>query len=196
MAYILKYKPELFCETPVMLPTKCGGELKIAINDEMGNRIRETPWIPNTILDGGLTHFGQYDDWLKGLSIGSSGVGTTFGMTGLQGTALGTGNSPEEGVINTTGSAPNYEISTTEVVRLTNQSGTIQEVVIYPSSSDHSQAYSNSSIRVVISPGIPVTSGQTVDVWYKFIMYPLITDTTGTVDISGVLMIIQLGCVI
>jgi len=160
------------------------GEVRGIMRNPDGSVAQDTGWIKNQILDQGLFFMGQLSNWGTKGHIGSNASPTVVGgipgvNTGLNAWMAGSNSRTFiERTVQTV--APNYEGYDIYRYRFDagNGVGTIREFGIGP------YTYNTLTTRVLVTPEMPKSAVQVLDVYYKMTCYPDITEYTGTIDIN------------
>lgn len=163
-----------------------GGEFRFMRYNCMGQLNLDTGWEDNRIVDTGLNDLGGMpnpsNEVMGQAYIGTSGAATVDSMVQLS-AKIGTSVSYETAFRNSwnTG-APFYAKYRQDGFRFGpgNGVGTVQEAGVHPTDEDKMFA------RHVISPGITKAADETLDVHYRYAMYPDLTDTAGSTVIDGI----------
>lgn len=160
-----------------------GGEFRAILSNPDGSIAYDSGWEHNRIVDNGMLLYGSTGNVMVYNAIGDDGTATTDGMTAL-GNSLAWSNSP----IASTNSprpiaGPNYEYWTTKQYRYGAGSGTgtIREMSM-------GAAINGTDIfcRHVLLTPIVKSSVQTLDVYYKFTVWPSLIEQTGTTTIDSI----------
>jgi hypothetical protein len=160
------------------------GEIRGIMRNPDGSVAQDTGWIKNKILDQGLFWMGQMNNWGSKGHIGSDATPVVTGGipgadTGLRGwMAYVSGQTLIEKTAQPV--APTYEGY--DIYRYRFNAGvgvgTVREFGISPYSTN------NLTTRVLVTPEMPKSAVQVLDVYYKMTCYPDLTEYTGTIDIN------------
>lgn len=170
----------------ISLHTKSEGFYKLETLDANGNITRSTEWIPNLILDQGLLRMGANSDYLNVCSVGSGTAVPQPSNTSLQ--AKIAQSSAVSNVVNgAQAEAPYYAYSRRT---FTFTAGSVVDLVgelAVGWGGNAGQLFSRALVRNAngTPQAIPVLADETLRVTYEHRYYPMITDTTGVLDISG-----------
>lgn len=162
------------------------GEVRFVRRNCMGQVNYDSGWVPNRWLDQGMdTWATQSGGLFRTISLGDSNAAIVDTQDSLQGTHIGysQGLGPGDGITNL-GSTPNWESTYNRVFRTTPGQvvGTVREAVF---THVWAPAGSNANVRVLVSPEIIMAADETLDVYYKWTMWPPITDSDKEVVIDG-----------
>lgn len=169
---------------PEMKMGSIGGEFRLVLYNSDGSVERDTGWFSNRIVDRGLEMYGLIptgdNNWYSWNVIGDSGIATDDNMTQLGNELARVGGSS---VTSVQPVAPNYEFSSTRRYRYeaTVGTGTIREVGMEATNAG------GLFCRHVVSPEITKSDTQILDVYYKFTVWPGLTETTGQTTIDGII---------
>jgi hypothetical protein len=180
MAHIRKYR-DLEALTRVHLaPMRVGGEWRGILRNSMGGMAYDTGWFPNTILDVGLTQLGQQTVPFSRFHIGDSSTAVNVTQTALLGWLAQSGTAAASDV-NATSGSPNYILDTIRAKRFDAGvgTGTVREF-----GAGYSSSNVNLTVRSLVSPEFVKASDQILDVYYRFYVYPDLTDATGQITIT------------
>ena len=170
----------------INLHTDSKGFYSLEVLDASGNVTRSTDWMPNLILDQGLLRMGANNDYLNVCSVGS-GVSTPQpSNTSLQ--AKIAQSSTVSNVVNgAQAEAPYYAYSRRTFTFVAGSvAGLVGELAV-GWGGNAGQLFSRALVRDANgSPqGIPVLADETLRVTFEHRYYPMTTDTTGVLTISG-----------
>lgn len=170
----------------IKLHTQSEGHYKLETLDDNGNITRSTEWMPNLILDQGLLRMGANSDYLNVCSVGS-GVSTPQpSNTSLQ--AKIAQSSTASAVVNgAQAEAPYYAYSRRTFTFLAGSVvGLVGELAV-GWGGNAGQLFSRALVRNAngMPQAIPVLADETLRVTYEHRYYPLLTDTTGVLEITG-----------
>jgi len=170
----------------INLHTNSKGLYKLEALDANGNVTRSTDWMPNLILDQGLLRMGANSDYLNVCSVGS-GVSTPQpSNTSLQ--AKIAQSSTVSNVVNgAQAEAPYYAYSRRTFTFLAGSVvGLVGELAV-GWGGNAGQLFSRALVRNAngAPQAMPVLADETLRVTYEHRYYPMITDTTGVLTISG-----------
>jgi hypothetical protein len=161
------------------------GEIRAVMLNPDGSVAQDTGWLKNRILDQGLTMMGNNNAWGSRGHIGSSSAAVVDSQTGLQAwLAQSVYETFIERTLNPV--APNYEGYEISKWRFDAGvgTGTIREFGIGPGASN------SLTTRVLVTPDMPKSSVQVLDVYYKMTCYPDLNTYVGVINIDedGVLV--------
>lgn len=170
----------------INLHAQSKGFYSLEVLDARGNVTRSTDWIPNLILDQGLLRMGANSDYLNVCSVGS-GVSTPQpSNTSLQ-AKLAQSSAASDVVNGAQAEAPYYAYSR-RMFTFTAGSvvGLVGELAV-GWGGNAGQLFSRALVRNAngIPQAIPVLADETLRVTYEHRYYPLLTDTTGVLEVSG-----------
>ena len=162
------------------------GEVRFVRRNCMGQVNYDSGWGPNRWLDQGMdTWATQSDQLFRTISLGDSNAAIVNSQVSLQGTHIGysQGLGPGNGVVNL-GITPNWESTFNRVFRTTPGQvvGTVREAVF---THVWAPAGNNANVRVLVVPEIIMAADETLDVYYKWTMWPPILDANKAVVIDG-----------
>ena len=170
----------------INLHTQSEGHYKLETLDANGNVTRSTGWMPNLILDQGLLRMGANNDYLNVCSVGS-GVSTPQpSNTALQ-SKLAQSSTVSEVVNGAQAEAPYYAYSRrTFTFASGSVVGLVGELAV-GWGGNAGQLFSRALVRNAngTQQAMPVLADETLRVTYEHRYYPMITDTTGVLTISG-----------
>lgn len=170
----------------ISLHTQSEGHYKLETLDASGNVTRSTDWIPNLILDQGLLRMGANNDYLNVCSVGS-GVSTPQPSdTSLQ-AKIAQSSTVSDVVNGAQAEAPYYAYSRrTFTFTAGSVVGLVGELAV-GWGGNAGQLFSRALVRNASGTpqAIPVLADETLRVTYEHRYYPMITDTTGVLNISG-----------
>lgn len=170
----------------INLHTQSEGHYKLEALDESGNVTRSTDWMPNLVLDQGLLRMGANSDYLNVCSVGS-GVSTPQpSNTSLQ-AKIAQSSTVSDVVNGAQAEAPYYAYSRrTFTFTAGSVVGLVGELAV-GWGGNAGQLFSRALVRNAngTPQAIPVLADETLRVTYEHRYYPLLTDTTGVLDISG-----------
>lgn len=166
--------------------TQSEGHYKLETLDANGNVTRYTDWMPNLILDQGLLRMGANNDYLNVCSVGS-GVSTPQpSNTSLQ-AKLAQSITVSDVVNGAQAEAPYYAYSRrTFTFTAGSVVGLVGELAV-GWGGNAGQLFSRALVRNAngMTQAIPVLADETLRVTYEHRYYPLLTDTTGVLEITG-----------
>lgn len=180
MAHIRKFR-DMEAITRVDLPSlRVGGEWRGILRNSMGGMVYDTNWFPNTILNIGLTQLGAQTVPFSRFHIGNSSTATDVTQTALLGWLAQSSTEAASDVSASSGS-PNYILDTIRARRFDAGvgTGTVREF-----GAGYSSSNANLTVRSLVSPEFVKASDQILDVYYRFYVYPDITDATGQITIT------------
>ena len=164
------------------------GLYKLETLDANGNVTRSTDWMPNLILDQGLLRMGTNSDYLNVCSVGS-GVSTPQpSNTSLQ-AKIAQSSTVSDVANGAQAEAPYYAYSRrTFTFTAGSVVGLVGELAV-GWGGNAGQLFSRALVRNAngTPQAIPVLADETLRVTYEHRYYPLLTDTTGVLNISGVI---------
>lgn len=170
----------------INLRTNSKGFYKLEALDASGNVARSTDWMPNLILDQGLLRMGANNDYLNVCSVGS-GVSTPQpSNTALQ-SKLAQSSTVSQVVNGAQAEAPYYAYSRrTFTFAAGSVVGLVGELAV-GWGGNAGQLFSRALVRNAngMPQAIPVLEDETLRVTYEHRYYPLLTDTTGVLEITG-----------
>lgn len=182
-----------FREGEIILPSpmmRVGGEVRLVRYNEMGQVDYDSGWGGNRIVDKGI------NDLMGGIDatgnvlfancyLGDDGTATNDSMVDIQ-NQLGTRVTRGLGDRVTENSGAASYIKTLQYkFRFVagNGTGTVREVAFYPGSGNPGEMFS----RFVVTPEISKSAQQALDVFYRFSVYPDLSDVNGQVTIDSTL---------
>lgn len=172
----------------ISIHTQSKGHYKLETLDANGNVTRSTDWMPNLILDQGLLHMGANSNYLNVCSVGS-GVSTPQpSNTALQ-AKLAQSSTVSDVVNGAQAEAPYYAYSRrTFTFTAGSVVGLVGELAV-GWGGNAGQLFSRALVRNAngTPQAIPVLADETLRVTYEHRYYPLLTDTTGVLEITGVI---------
>ena len=170
----------------ISIRTQSEGHYKLETLDANGSVTRSTGWMPNLILDQGLRHMGANSDYLSVCSVGS-GISTPQpGNTALQ-ARIAQSSTVSDVVNGAQAEAPYYAYSRrTFTFTAGSVVGLVGELAI-GWGGNAGQLFSRALVRNAngVPQAIPVLADETLRVTYEHRYYPLLTDTTGVLEITG-----------
>lgn len=170
----------------ISIHTQSKGFYSLEVLDASGNVKRSTGWMPNLILDQGLLRMGASNDYLNVCSVGS-GVSTPQpSNTALQ-SKLAQSNTVSDVVNGAQAEAPYYAYSRRTFTFLAGSIvGLVGELAV-GWGGNAGQLFSRALVRNAngTPQAMPVLADETLRVTYEHRYYPMITDTTGVLTISG-----------
>ena len=172
----------------INIQTKSEGFYKLETLDANGNITRSTEWIPNLILDQGLLRMGANSDYLNVCSVGSGTAVPQPSNTSLQ-TKLAQSSTVSDVVNGAQAEAPYYAYSRRTFTFIAGSVvGLVGELAV-GWGGNAGQLFSRALTRDAngTPQAIPVLADETLRVTYEHRYYPMITDTTGVLTISGVI---------
>jgi len=177
---LIKKYSEIYTPPVPMGVTKVGGEFRCILRNSMGGIVQDTDWFPNLITNTGLANM-HTQSWFNNLHIGASSTAPAFTNSTL-GSWLAVASSLLSQTEGPGPVAPNYEYYTTRGWRFNAGvgTGTVAELGISWSSTNV-----NMCIRALVSPTIVKAADQVLDVYYRFKLWPNLSDVVGVVPIAG-----------
>lgn len=170
----------------ISIRTQSEGHYKLETLDASGNVTRSTDWMPNLILDQGLQRMGTSNDYLNVCSVGG-GVSTPQpSNTALQ-AKIAQSSTVSDVVNGAQAEEPYYAYSRrTFTFTAGSVAGLVGELAV-GWGGNAGQLFSRALVRNAngTPQAIPVLADETLRVTYEHRYYPLITDTTGVLTISG-----------
>jgi len=170
----------------INLHTNSKGFYSLEVLDASGNVTRSTDWMPNLILDQGLLRMGANNDYLNVCSVGS-GVSTPQpSNTALQ-AKIAQSSTVSDVVNGARPEAPYYAYSRrTFTFTAGSVVGLVGELAV-GWGGNAGQLFSRALVRNAngMTQAIPVLTDETLRVTYEHRYYPLLTDTSGVLFISG-----------
>ena len=170
----------------ISIHTQSKGFYSLEVLDASGNVTRSTDWMPNLILDQGLLRMGANNDYLNVCSVGS-GVSTPHpSNTALQSKLAQ--SSTVSDVVNGAQTEEPYYAYSRRTFTFTGGSvvGLVGELAV-GWGGNAGQLFSRALVRNAngAPQAMPVLVDETLRVTFEHRYYPLITDTTGVLFISG-----------
>jgi len=170
----------------INLHTQSEGRYKLETLDANENVTHSTDWIPNLILDQGLLRMGVNSDYLNVCSVGSGTATPQPSNTSLQ-AKIAQSSTVSDVVNGARPEAPYYAYSRRT---FTFPSGSVDGMVgelAVGWGSNAGQLYSRALVRNASGTpqAIPVLADETLRVTYEHRYYPMITDTTGVLTVTG-----------
>ena len=177
---IKKYK-DIIVDNPITTKMGVGGEFNLVLRDANGRYLYETGWFPNLITDFGLIQMYSLASYDTYFHIGSSNQAPAVTDTSLV-SWLADSSNPTPGYSEGNDGSPDYSWWSIASRRFAagDGTGTIREVGLSNTSSN-----TNMVIRALVTPEITKNVDQVLDVYYRFRIYPNLTDSTGQVDVEG-----------
>jgi len=180
--HIKKYR-DLEADIPLIQRVGVGGDFRFLKYNCMGQLNYDSGWQPNRIMNIGLDDIGglslyAYPMYFSAY-VGTSSAANVDSMVQLT-SMIGSSVNYNSGSAWLAG-APNYQKYHQQGYRFGpgNGTGLLQEVGVHPNDPD------NMFARHLISPAINKASDETLDVYYRYAMFPDLTDAVGTVVIDG-----------
>ena len=170
----------------MIVHTNSEGFYKLETLDSNGNMTRQTDWIPNLILDQGLLRMGANNDYLNVCSVGSGAAVPQPSNTSLQ-TKIAQSSTVSDVVNGARSEAPFYAYSRrTFTFAAGSVNGLVGELAV-GWGGNAGQLFSRALTRNAngTPQAMPVLADETLRVTYEHRYYPMITDTTGVLTISG-----------
>lgn len=170
----------------ISISTQSEGHYKLEALDANGNVTRSTDWMPNLILDQGLLRMGANSDYLSVCSVGGGASTPQPSDTALQ-AKLAQSNSVSDVVSGARAEAPYYAYSRrTFTFTAGSVAGLVGELAV-GWGGNAGQLFSRALVRNAngAPQAMPVLADETLRVTYEHRYYPMITDTTGVLFISG-----------
>lgn len=170
----------------MIVHTNSEGFYKLETLDANGNITRQTDWIPNLILDQGLLRMGSNNDYLNVCSVGSGTATPQPDDTALQ-TKIAQSSTVSDVVNGARSEAPYYAYSRRTFTFLAGSvNGLVGELAV-GWGGNTGQLFSRALTRNAngTPQAIRVLSDETLRVTYEHRYYPMLTDTTGVLSISG-----------
>lgn len=170
----------------MIVHTKSEGFYKLEVLDANGNITRQTDWIPNLILDQGLLRMGANNDYLNVCSVGSGTSVPQPSNTSLQ-TKIAQSSTALDIVNGASSEAPYYAYSRrTFTFASGSVNGLVGELAV-GWGGNAGQLFSRALTRNAngTPQAIPVLADETLRVTYEHRYYPMLSDTTGVLSISG-----------
>lgn len=180
---IKKYK-DLYVasnDTPTV-NLKIGGEFKLVLSDINGRVVQETDWFSNLITNVGLPQMINWANASQYFFIGDNNTAPSFTDTALFGFLAST--ITNVGGSNSNLGLPNYEWTSIKGRRFNagQGTGTIREVGIGLS---NAQSNNTMVVRSLVTPEVTKAADQVLDVYYRFTVFPDLTDNSGQITIDG-----------
>lgn len=170
----------------ISIHTQSKGFYSLEVLDSNGNVTRSTDWMPNLILDQGLLRMGTNSDYLNVCSVGS-GVSTPQpNNTALQ-AKIAQSSTVSDVVNGAQAEAPYYAYSRrTFTFTAGSVVGMVGELAV-GWGGNAGQLFSRALVRNAngMPQALPVLADETLRVTYEHRYYPLLTDATGVLAISG-----------
>ena len=170
----------------ISLHTQSEGFYKLETLGVNGNVTQSTEWIPNLILDQGLIRMGANNDYLNVCSVGSGAATPQTSDTALQ-NKLAQSSAVSQVANGARPEAPYYAYSRrTFTFAAGSVNGLVGELAV-GWGGNAGQLYSRALVRNAngAPQAIPVLVDETLRVTYEHRYYPLLTDTTGVLTVSG-----------
>lgn len=170
----------------MIVHTNSEGFYKLETLDANGNITRQTDWIPNLILDQGLLRMGANNDYLNVCSVGSGTSVPQPSNTSLQ-TKIAQSTTVSDIVNGARSEAPYYAYSRrTFTFAAGSVNGLVGELAV-GWGGNAGQLFSRALTRNAngTPQAIPVLADETLRVTYEHRYYPMLSDTTGVLSISG-----------
>lgn len=170
----------------MIVHTNSEGFYKLETLDANGNIKRQTDWIPNLILDQGLLRMGTSSDYLNVCSVGSGTAVPQPSNTSLQ-TKIAQSSTASDVVNGAQAEAPYYAYSRrTFTFTAGSVNGLVGELAV-GWGGNAGQLFSRALTRNAngTPQAIPVLEDETLRVTYEHRYYPLLSDTVGSIGISG-----------
>lgn len=170
----------------ISIHTQSEGHYKLETLDANGNVTRSTDWMPNLILDQGLLYMGASNYYLNVCSVGSGASTPQPSNTSLQ--AKIAQSSTVSDVVN--GARPEVPYYAYSRRTFTFTAGAVVGLVgelAIGWGGNAGQLFSRALVRNAngAPQAMPVLADETLRVTYEHRYYPLLTDTTGVLNISG-----------
>jgi len=170
----------------ISIHTQSKGFYSLEVLDANGNVTRSTDWMPNLILDQGLLRMGANSDYLNVCSVGG-GISTPQpGDTALQ-TRIAQSSTVSDVVNGAQAEAPYYAYSRrTFTFTAGSVVGLVGELAV-GWGGNAGQLFSRALVRNAngAPQALPVLADETLRVTFEHRYYPLLTDTTGVLTVSG-----------
>lgn len=170
----------------ISIHTQSEGHYKLETLDVNGNVTRSTDWMPNLILDQGLLYMGASNYYLNVCSVGSGASTPQPSNTSLQAKIAQSSNVSD--VVNgAQAEAPYYAYSRrTFTFTAGSVAGLVGELAV-GWGGNAGQLFSRALVRNAngTPQAMPVLADETLRVTFEHRYYPLLTDTTGVLNISG-----------
>lgn len=170
----------------INLHTQSEGCYKLETLDANGNVTRSTGWIPNLILDQGLLRMGTNSDYLNVCSVGSGTATPQPGDTALQ-DKIAQSSAVSQVVNGARAEAPYYAYSRrTFTFTAGSVVGQVGELAV-GWGGNAGQLFSRALVRDATGSPQPiqVLADETLLVTYEHRYYPMLSDTTGILEVSG-----------
>ena len=170
----------------ISIHTQSEGHYKLEALDANGNVTRSTDWMPNLILDQGLLRMGTNSDYLNVCSVGGGASTPQPNNTALQ-AKLAQSNDVSLVVNGAQAEAPYYAYSRRMFTFTAGSvAGLVGELAV-GWGGNAGQLFSRALVRNAngAPQAMPVLADETLRVTYEHRYYPMITDTTGVLFISG-----------
>lgn len=170
----------------MIVHTNSEGFYKLEVLDADGNITRQTDWIPNIILDQGLLRMGTSSDYLNVCSVGSGTSVPQPNNTSLQ-TKIAQSSTVSDVVNGARAEAPFYAYSRrTFTFAAGSVNGLVGELAV-GWGGNAGQLFSRALTRNAngTPQAITVLADETLRVTYEHRYYPMLSDTTGVLTISG-----------
>lgn len=170
----------------MIVHTNSEGFYKLEVLDANGNITRQTDWIRNLILDQGLLRMGANNDYLNVCSVGSGASVPQGSNTTLQ-TKIAQSSTVSDVVNGARSEAPYYAYSRrTFTFAAGSVNGLVGELAV-GWGGNAGQLFSRALTRNAngTPQAIPVLADETLRVTYEHRYYPMLSDTTGVLSISG-----------
>lgn len=170
----------------MIVHTNSEGFYKLETLDSNGNITRQTDWIPNLILDQGLLRMGANNDYLNVCSVGSGTSVPQPSNTSLQ-NKIAQSSTVSDVVNGARSEAPYYAYSRrTFTFAAGSVNGLVGELAV-GWGGNAGQLFSRALTRNAngTPQAIQVLSDETLRVTYEHRYYPMLSDTTGVLSVSG-----------
>lgn len=166
--------------------TNSEGFYKLEVLDANGNITRQTGWIPNLILDQGLLRMGANNDYLNVCSVGSGAAVPQPSNTSLQ-TKIAQSSTVSDVVNGARAEAPYYAYSRRTFTFAAGSVNALVGELAVGWGGNAGQLFSRALTRNAngAPQAIQVLSDETLRVTYEHRYYPMLSDTTGVLSISG-----------
>ena len=170
----------------ISIRTQSEGHYKLETLDANGSVTRSTGWMPNLILDQGLLRIGANNDYLNVCSVGSGTSTPRADNASLQSKLAQ--SSTVSDVVN--GARPEMSYYAYSRRTFTFAAGSVVGLVgelAVGWGGNTGQLFSRALVRNAngIPQAIPVLADETLRVTYEHRYYPMLSDTTGILNVSG-----------
>lgn len=187
--YIIVPPKRLIQAEPIMSGCGVAGYFRMVLKERDGTVVRDTGWMKNLITNSGMIYIRDDANYASRIELGSGNTAPAFTDTGVTTSIDGIKNTLS-GDVKGYGGGNTYVYTRAKATFLAGQStGPIREMAVHKFAAGGAGNCFSHAI-LVDSGGSPTEivkgADQQLDVYYEVRNYPKLTDTTGTIDISGV----------